>query len=321
MKNFRGVILLFMFSVLLSCDAPRLNPLDPENPDYKLVQIDGFVKTVTEPSKPIAGVKVFWKNQNIVVETDANGYYTIEDVPMKNGTIVFEKEGYSSKDTLVNLPENQKSKRVNIFLNAIPKLDSLSIYTVILNRYSVRIDSIFIQAQVSDAEGDVDSVFVRSMQLNFYKRLEFNLATRFYENNFSPSDLNLLSIDEAIGKDFEIVVKDRRKQTFNVGVSSIKRIIKQEVLPESPLNKQIVGTKPTLRWKRFLPGFNFKYMVQIYTDEIPQVLIWEKQNISKDDVQTVPTIDLIPGDYFWVIWSIDDFQNRSRSKPASFVVQ
>ncbi|MEW6701443.1 MAG: carboxypeptidase-like regulatory domain-containing protein [Bacteroidota bacterium] len=321
MKNFRGVIALFIVSILLSCDAPRLNPLDPLNPDYKLVQIDGFVKTVTEPSKPIAGVKVYWKNQNILVETDAYGYYKIENLPMKDGTMVFEKEGYSSKDTLISLPQNQKSKRVDIFLNAIPKLDSLSIYTIVLNRYSVRIDSIFVQAQVSDAEGDVDSVFIRSAELNFYRQLKFNSSKQFYRSGFSPFDLNLPSIEEGIGKDFEIVVKDRKKQIFSIGVSNIKRIINQEVLPKSPLNKQIVGTKPTLMWYRPLLGFNFKYTVQIYTDEIAPVLIWEKQNIPKNDVETVPTINLIPGDYNWVVWIIDDYQNRSRSKPASFVVQ
>jgi hypothetical protein len=61
--------------------------------------------------------------------------------------------------------------------------------------------------------------------------------------------------------------------------------------------------------------------LEIYTNEVAPVLIWQEKNIPKD--KTAHTVDdvLPAGNYFWVIWAIDTFGNRSRSKPATFIVQ
>ncbi len=321
MKIFRSLSILILSAALFYCDAPRLNPLDPQNPDYQFAVLDGYVKTATVASLPIAGVNVFWRPQNILLTTDVNGYFKLDNLQKQNGWLYFQKEGYSSDSTLVSW-NNQKNFYVNMSLNSIPRIDSLSIYTSVVNRYpDVQQYKLAIHAGISDDEGDVDSVFVVANQLNFNKPLAYNPLSRSYQKDFSQADLGLQSIDEGIGKIFNIIVKDKQKRIFNIGSSTIKRIIKQEVLPETPSNKQIVGSIPTLRWTRFLPGFNFHYMVQIYTDEVSPVLIWQKDNISKDDIQVITGTTLSAGDYYWVIWSIDDFQDRCRSKPVSFVVK
>ena len=321
MKIFRSLSVLLLCVGLFSCDAPRLNPLDPQNPDYQFAALDGFVKTVTGPPQPIAGVSVFWKSQNILLTTDANGYFKLDNLPKQDGWLYFQKDGFSSDSTLVQW-NNQKTFHVDMFLHSIPRLDSLAIYTSVENRYpDVQKYKLTIQAGITDTEGNVDSVFVVANQLHFNRQLNYNPSSRSYQNDFSQTDLGLQSMDEGIGKIFNIIVKDKQKRIFNIGSSTIKRIIKQEVLPETPSNKQTVGSTPTLRWTRFLPGFNFRYMVQIYTDEVSPVLVWQKDNISKDDIQVISGATLPAGDYFWVIWSIDDFQDRCRSKPASFVVQ
>lgn len=322
MKYFRGIILPFLFGLAISCDAPRLNPLDPQNPDYHLAAIDGFVKKTAGTQQPISGVKVFWKNQSIVVETDASGYFKIDQILPQNGTIVFEKDGYS-KDSVSISFENQKTQNLGtLFLNEIPQLKNLIFYTSVQNRYpDVQSFELFVKAQITDAENDVDSVFVRCTELNINKRLVLNSTTQFYENKFSPGDLNLKSMDEGIGKNFSIIVKDRSKKTFNIDSATIKRIIKQDISFLSPANSETVSNRPKFIWKRFLPGFNFTYMFEIYTNETSPLLVIQKQNISKDEIEFTPSEDLPPGEYFWVIWCIDDFQNRSRSLPASFVVQ
>ena len=74
-------ILLFAAFAFYSCDAPRLNPLDPNNPDYISPVIDtviieptyslvGNVKTLAAPSSPILGVDVYWPNENKLVKTE-----------------------------------------------------------------------------------------------------------------------------------------------------------------------------------------------------------------------------------------------------------
>ncbi|MBI5731101.1 MAG: hypothetical protein HY963_08190 [Ignavibacteriales bacterium] len=289
---------------------------------YKYVKIEGRVKNnVTK--KEIAGVKVLWRNQNIIMETNSTGYYSFNNISQNSGWLTFDKEGYF-KDSVFVLLSIQKSKLVDDkFLSVIPKLDNLVIYTIVENRYPEdQRYTLFVQASISDVENDIDSVNVRSTALNFNKQLKYNPQTRFYELSYPYGIKNSSpSIDDAIGKNFDIIIRNRSGRIFSVGSSTIQRIIKQEILFDSPANGITVGPKPVCRWNRFLPGFNFKYMIQIYTDETIPQLKWEKQNISKDDIEAIPEITLPAGDYYWVIWCIDDYQNRARSKPATFNVQ
>ena len=76
MKIFRTLVLyLFVLFTLLSCDAPRINPLDPQNPDYDLGILDGFVRTNSSPQLPISNAKVLLKNTNIWTTTNSDGYF------------------------------------------------------------------------------------------------------------------------------------------------------------------------------------------------------------------------------------------------------
>jgi len=207
-------------------------------------------------------------------------------------------------------------------LNANPRLTELSIYTTVQNRYpDIQIQRLYVQAAIADDENDVDSVFVKNSSLNFSKRLIFNPETNKYENNFRTVDLKLNSIEDAIGTDFTITAKDKAGRIFTVGSSSIKRLITQEIIIDSPVNRAAVSSSPTFVWKKFSPGFNFKFAVQVYTDETAPILVWEKKNISKDAVETICDITLPAGDYFWVVICIDDFGNSSISKPGTFTVK
>jgi len=62
-------ILLYLLQLLallfISCDAPRNNPLDPENPNNKIISIDGTILTDTRDPEPISGVNVYWMNEMI----------------------------------------------------------------------------------------------------------------------------------------------------------------------------------------------------------------------------------------------------------------
>ncbi|MBI5808469.1 MAG: hypothetical protein HZA74_08700 [Ignavibacteriales bacterium] len=289
---------------------------------YNIGSITGTIYTVALPRKPISKTKIFWKNNNILTETDANGNFGIYNVTTQNGYIHFDKTGYSSDSVYVNW-NGKNSVRVEGFLNANPQLDSLSIYTIVENRYpDIQRYRLQISAKISDAEiNDIALVYVQNNNLKLNSQLIYNNATRNYERLFELTDLNISSMDEAIGENFNIIVRDQSGKLFNVGSSTIKRIIRQEVTIESPTDRQTTTSKPTLKWKRYLPGFNFKYLIQIYTDEVAPILVWQKENVSKDDIEITPNITLPAGDYFWVIWVIDDFGDRGRTKPATFIVK
>lgn len=322
MKIFRGMISIFLISVLISCDAPRTNPLDPMNPDYQFASIEGTIQTESVPHQPIAGVKVFWKNSNIIVQSNGAGKFLIDKLPQTQGWIYFEKEGYSTDSLNINLI-NQKSQYIEKYLNLIPKLDDLVIYSSILNRYpDVQSDFLYVKAKISDAENDVSAVFVRCSELLINKALSLQSSSGYYENTFSPGDLGLNSIDEGIGKNFEISVYDKSGKEFKIGFSTIKRTIRQDLTFQSPANLDVVKYPVKFVWNRFLPGYKFTYIFEIYTIGDTPVLKKQITNINREDIEITPDIrTLTPGEYFWVIWVVDDFQNRARSRPASFVIQ
>jgi len=289
---------------------------------YEITLLDGYVRTMSFPRIPISNVKVFWKNKSILTETNTSGYYSFSNIQQDNGWLFFERSGFGKDSVFVEF-DNQKSKRVNdVYLNANPKLEELNIYTLVQNRLpDIQTIRLVVETSISDAEGDIDTVRIVNTSLNFSRILDYNLSTRFFEGRFSINDLNIFSMDDAIGKDFKIVVKDRTNRVHDVGSSNIKRIIKQEVTPEFPINRQVVGSQPTLRWFRFQPGYNFYYNIQIFTDEVPATSIWEKSFISSDIIEIIPDISIPPGDYYWLISVIDNFKNRGISKPYTFIVQ
>jgi len=322
MKKYLAIIFAVLVLISqLSCDAPRLNPLDPSSPDYKLTSIEGTIKTTALPQQPIAGVKVFWKDKNLTVQTDQNGYYKLDELVMNDGILIFEKDGYS-KDSVRIVWAGQKNKREDVSLNAIPQINKFNLFTIVQNRYADVQDSrLNGQVSISDPDNTIDTVYLKCDELAFSKKLSFSPVLNMFEGSFTPADLNVTSLDIVIGKKFELVTIDNTHKAFLTGSTNVMRIIKQEVIIREPLNKISVNTKPVLKWYRFLPGFNFKYKVEIYTDELVPQPIWDKENISKEDVETTPDFDLSPGEYYWVVWAVDDFQNRCRSKPASFVVK
>ena len=409
MKNFRTISLcLFLCAAVFSCEAPRTNPLDPQNPDYNFGQLQGFVYIVNT-RQPIQNVTVIWKNQNTILQTDANGEFSISGLYKKNGMIYFQKDGFGTDSSLVdwggqsnkrlndeylnysigqvygyikngsgkvipgakvylksrdisvqtnalgyynidNLPRQKDSlliqadgyssstlpiiwgsnqnTEVDAALNSNPVLNDLRIYTSITNYYALNPTSLLlIQAQISDADGfnEIDSVFVKCDGLNLYQPLSFNFTSQYFELTIQQGVTYLPSLEDALGKSFQIIVKDKAKRLFNVGSSSVIRIIRDQITFFSPANGAPVDPNPILLWRRFQPGFNFHYMIQVYliynNSSITQ-LIWQKDNISKDDVQITLDASLISGqNYYWVIWCIDDFLDRSRSTEATFTAK
>ena len=124
-----------------------------------------------------------------------------------------------------------------------------------------------------------------------------------------------------VGYNIYIEVKDIFSKQFIVGQDILKRVIRQEVMFKSPSGNEITTPSPDLVWEIFNPGFDFEYSLQIYTAELTPQLVWQKDNLNSDLINYTVDIVLPANEYFWVIWAIDIFGNRTRSKPASFKVE
>ena len=200
-------------------------------------------------------------------------------------------------------------------------MDQIFIYSRMLHLYGSRqTEQLQLKVQISDPDNDIDSLYIENTHLNLYKYLDFNSSTKYFEKTFLIYDLNVTSLEQVVGHDFNIIVKDKYSHVIQVGQDKLKRIIHDEVQFSEPSGYQQVTSSPELKWKKFEPGFDFTYTLQIFTDDITPIMVWEKTDISAETTSFIVDRILPRNDYFWVIWCVDEFQNSSRSKPASFTV-
>jgi hypothetical protein len=312
---------LIIIGLITCCDAPRNNPLDPENPNYIAYEISGTVQTLSLPHQPVQGAEIYWANNSSLIKTDDAGFFTVHDTDNKDGWLFMTKENYLQDSIYIEWGED-KIMQIESYLNAKPVLDSLLIYSIIQNRYpDIQILNLVIEAAVSDNDNDIDSIFVANNVLNFQSFLRHNASKQIYERTFSMNELGVSTPEAIIGHEIQICVKDKFNHRIFLDSESVKRIIKDEVNLKSPGSHEVVSSSPLLSWEPLFPGYKVNYTCEIYTDEIDPQLVWQKQNLSQNTAFYTVDITLPANEYFWVVWCIDEFNNRSRSKAKSFQVE
>jgi hypothetical protein len=315
--------MLILLLAISRCDAPRINPYDPENPDYSFAVIQGTIQTFSLPYQNISGVNVFWEPANISVISDNNGYFKISGILPASGKLIFQKNGYQS-DTVNVSWGNSRFLNFQINLNMVPQLSSISIYTTVINQFTPpgQTSQLVINASIFDKDNDIDTVFIENAQLNLKKALGYDALNKIYETTLSTQDLNVSDIEETIGLDFDIITKDIFNKETNVGSSKVTRVIKTGVSIISPANDTTLSSATVFSWQRFKAGYPFTYMIEIYTNNFANSqLVDSVSNVSSDSVSYRFAKPLASREYYWDIWVIDQFQNRSRSLPATFIVQ
>jgi hypothetical protein len=318
------IFVLVLSTILLnSCDASRENPLDPNSKDNLLGTIQGTVQTYSLPYTPITNAEVFWKPGNILVFTDTSGNFTVPNVKTENGLLIFRKAGFNTDTIQVNWNGTKKiNEQVN--LNTVPTLDSLKIYTIVINvSDSVsQMNQLNIDTKVRDPDNDIDTVFVFNSQTGLNKAMDFNVANKTYQSILTPGELNLNDLEETIGLKFNFRIKNISGDVFTLEGGSVTRVIESCVTGLLPDSNQVINVIPfMLNWNGFLPGYTFHYKIEIYTNDVAnsQLVLWQDNISSQDTSFAVNSLDA--GNYWWVVWIIDDFNNMSRSAPATFVIQ
>jgi hypothetical protein len=321
MKNII-VTITFLWIVqfaLLNCDAPRNNPLDPENPDSPYAFLQGKVQSIS--LIPLEGAGVYWRNYDVSVKTDSKGNFQFEYLPPENGWIFFEKEGFHRDSVLVNWGR-QKTVSIQHFMDALPRLENLEVYSIVINIWPDNKEFyLTIQAAVDDPDSDIDTVFWKVPDLGIEGFLE-QAGAKTYELTFRPE----LPIEEIVGHDFVITVQDQSGRRTDVGNKQVKRVIKDDLSGLSPSGGVLVSPRPTLKWQEFKPGFTHTYRLEVSIDvqfSQPE-LVWAAENLPATLTSYTVDQDLEeleePDIYFWVIWAIDEFQNRARSRQLTFNV-
>ncbi len=308
---------LIIILIGISCQAPRTNPFDPLNPDYSYGTLEGLVQSVGIPSVGIDKVSVTWQNANLLTGTDANGRFRLNNIPIKDGNLIFSKTGYKP-DTLEVVWGSSKRFFTQVFFNRVPVLDTISLYTVVINQSSALRYELIVKAWITDHDGDVVNVLIYNPSLNLRKALSYSSSEGNYQLSVSQQDLNVTDIEQIIGLEFFILTEDRFGNEFNIGNERVTRVIKSDVTGLQPDSNEPISPPVKFNWNEFNAGYEFTYTIEVFTNE--QVRVHSVAGIPSDSVSYTMSVSLSPGNYNWVIWIIDQFQNRSRSKPATFLI-
>jgi hypothetical protein len=181
------------------------------------------------------------------------------------------------------------------------------------------VEQLNINLKISDADNDIDSVFVHFMPFDILFQINYNPASQWYERSFSQAELPVSNSDQLIGKPIYFKVKDIFGHQDTPDSTSLKRVIREEILFISPAGNDTTSITPILSWYPFEPGYTIYYTVEVYTSEISPQLIWQTTQLPDTTHSVMVTPPLPPAEYFWLIWAVDEFGNRCSSKPASFI--
>ena len=325
-----------IISILWSCDAPRNNPLESYEPkkdtvevikkdtvevEAELYVIDGFVSTLSNPEVGQSNVLVSFNSQQSAF-TDDNGYYKLQFTEKTNGLLSFNKEGYH--ETLSNIIWGDlDSLYITKSLDREPVLSSSQFYSSVeLEYYDQKSGLLYLSINIDDDnKEDISNISVQCSEFSLNRVLEKS-DDNAYNLTINESDLDINNIDEVIGKDFNIVVKYNNSSTFLIKSLSITRVLTADVDFISPANQgKVTTSNPFFRWKRVIPGYDFHYILEVYKDTLSPELVWRSNNISSEDISDRAGQPIENGAYYWVIWVVDEFGNRIRSKPATFIVE
>lgn len=323
--RFTNIALILL--LLFGCNAPRSNPLDPENPDNKLYSVNGRVISKRSYVDPLPGVQVVWENTSKFVTTDSSGFFILNEINADDGFMTFKKEGFGN-DTLYLEWRGEKSIELSeVILDAAPVLDSVELFSIHQNKRGSNVpnQSLTIRARISDLDGtgDIGNVYTECKSLSFSEELIFNTDTEFYEKTFKSSQFSVSSLVELMGKEFTINVKPRNEKTgFKVGESTLIRVISDTMGTRGP-EAIIYGYDPPLllEWEKGNFGFEHSYSVELFTNEPQPELLWDSTDISKDIFNVQIYLNIPEGDYFWMVWCEDEFNNKGSSYKRSFTIR
>lgn len=318
MDRIKFILLILGVAALSTCDAPRNNPLDPFNPESGVALIEGEISSSVGK---VENVNILWQYQGQSAVSNKNGYFKFNNVEHKNGWLRFSKPGYLPDSLYINWNDN-KYKYIDQYLNSEPVMDSLELFSIVENRYIFGQNiKLLTNVKIIDADGnnEIDSVKLYNSFLDTALTLDYNISTKFHYGEFIAYDFGVSDLDQLIGREFSILVYDNYGHQFNVGHTFIKRIIKTEIETVSPAGGSEAQLPVKLKWNRFTPGFPFTYLAQIYTNSTEPQLIWQKP-IESSEITFIVEKAIEPGEYYWVIWCVDEFLNRTRSKPSTFII-
>jgi len=155
-------------------------------------------------------------------------------------------------------------------------LDSIQIYTVVINQFSPPYQTyqLVVNAKIADKQNAIDTVIVQNSQLGLRYPLNFDVTNKIYTVTLNPQELNITDLEQTIGLNFNILAVVYNKE-LNIGSANVTRVINSAPMIQYPANDTTIGPNPTFIWQRYRAGYPFNYKIEVYTNDIsnPQLVL------------------------------------------------
>lgn len=309
-----GVIFAFLVVKCVS-DAPRINPLDPALNNNLLLEVSGKV-TRLNTAINIAGATLRLTPGPVLTQSQTDGTYRFE-VTLTTGTywLHCEAPGFAADSVQLNLAPGQTVTQ-NFALNGLPEFTDISLATRHEANF-ITIEDFFLDLQVSvadaDGPGEIKSVWCEIPTLGYVDTLRFlPQQQRFFARLLPQKVVQSRSLTPLEGQPFVIFVADQHGAVAVSQPQFIKRII--DGIPRTLAPNGTASVPFEFRWESFPAPFSFRYRIEIFPNiniQLPPVVTIDE--IPADSTTMHFATPLDAGNYFWVLFVVDEFGNYSRS--------
>ena len=322
-------------AVVAGCgDAARTNPLDPLSDDFRDEgTLSGRVTGLYPPFPGRGDIRIRLVpvgaagRPELATRTDAEGQFMLGGVPTGAYAVVAEQEGFREAADTVTVASGVTAE-TTIRLDALPVVTEQSLRTVHIMRW-VPDEPVFqleveVAADDPDRPDDVDGAALVVPGLGFAAALERD-GEGMFTATLGEDELPAPGVEALLGQTLQVEVRDASGNTSLGPPMSLVRIIELTPQTESPQGFVFIETNtPTLVWRPAQVPFAFTYRVDVFLVDAAgrPNLIAPASRSGLDPSVTSITLEteLEPGDYFWTVWVVDAFGNRSRSREAGFRV-
>ncbi len=330
MNHLKQIVFGLLIAVfLLQClpDAPRVNALDPIHADNrttisgKVQQLDGVT--------PIEGASLMLQPGDLLTRSDANGDYFFE-ITDGDGSFMLSCTANSySGDTLALNLDRGEAAVADFSLNALPRFQRTSLLSDNEASFQFQLGRRYlnISAQVNDPDGanSIQTVWCEWPEFGIRDTLRWAPMENAYVSRPRESQLGVETLGALVGKPAFFYAED---QQGSIGISeaqTLRRVIWTIPIGDGPIEDT---TQPfDFQWTRpdTIGGTRFPltYTIEIYIDS--PVFFPPEDVISGLPVETTSVTYNNPAlqageSYFWVLYFVDEFGNRSRSLQNGLII-
>ena len=328
LKSIKVILGAGILTLGIGClsDAERDNTLDIMADNYQPEgQLYGSVTSFYRTTFGISGAEILLMPENTVTTSADDGSFIFENLQPGNYKLICSKDGYRSDTIWTDLSADRKE--IYFRLNAVPAFSQVEVNTHHVSRWFPAEDTYYLSLKIrihdEDGINEIDSVWVSIPSISFAETLFISNLNGTYEQTITEDQLPLSSLRQLEGKSIFLFCRDMVKNIARSEAIFLPRLIQDVPQQISPTGLQIITSFPLkFEWEPVFLPYDFSYEIEIYQINFGFFSrISQFSEITSAQTEYLLTTPLPAGDYFWLLYVVDEYGDSSSSKEGAFRIQ